>query len=64
MQPGQFVAWITLLVTASLVCVGLMVYGEVFDRRLLGAGAMGVLLMVYSFIVLLFRKAGVQGSEE
>jgi hypothetical protein len=61
---GRFVMWITLLVAASLVCVGLVVYGEIFDRRLLGAGAMGVLLILYSFIVLLFRKAGWQAGEE
>lgn len=61
---GRFVAWIALLVAASLVCVGLIVYGEVFDRRLLGAGAMGVLLILYSFIVLLFRKARWEAGEE
>jgi len=63
-SQGRLVAWITLLVAASLVCVGLVVYGEIFDRRLLGAGAMGVLLILYSFIVLLFRKSGWQAGEE
>ncbi|MDR5708341.1 MAG: hypothetical protein QN172_00180 [Armatimonadota bacterium] len=55
---------IILLALASLACVGVVVYGELTDHRLVGAGAMGVLLMLYSFLVLLFRKAGITAREE
>jgi|GEM_PF-493853 hypothetical protein len=55
---------IVLLSLASLACVGAVVYGELTDHRLVSAGAMGVLLMLYSFLVLLFRKVGMTAREE
>ncbi len=55
---------IVLVSLASLACVGAMVYGELADRRLLSAGAMGVLLMLYSVLVLLFRRSGITAREE
>ncbi|MCS7172217.1 MAG: hypothetical protein N0A24_02205 [Armatimonadetes bacterium] len=55
---------ITLLSLASLASVGAMVYGELTDHRLVSAGAMGVLLMLYSFLVLLFRRSSMTAREE
>jgi hypothetical protein len=54
---------IALLAVAALLCVALMIYGEWFSQYLLGAGALGVLLVIYSFIVLLFRKAQITAEE-
>jgi len=51
------------LAVLALVCVAVMVYGEWFDRRLLSSGALGVLLVLYAAIVVLFRKAGITAEE-
>jgi hypothetical protein len=51
------------LAVLALVCVAAMVYGEWFDRRLLSSGALGVLLVLYAAIVVLFRKAGITAEE-
>jgi Mg2+ and Co2+ transporter CorA len=51
------------LVVLALVCVALMAYGEWFDRRLVASGALGVLLVLYAAMVVLFRKAGWTAEE-
>ncbi|MDR5684122.1 MAG: hypothetical protein QN163_08865 [Armatimonadota bacterium] len=58
-----YMALIVLLAMAALLCVALIVYGEWFDHRRVGAGALGVLLIIYSFVVLLFRKAHITAEE-
>jgi hypothetical protein len=62
-KTGLYLALIGLLVLAALVCVALIIYGEWFSQYLIGAGALGVLLVIYSFIVLLFRKAQITAEE-
>ncbi len=56
-RGGWYLALAGFLAALALVCVGLMVYGEWFDRHLVASGAMGVLLVLYAAIVVLFRKA-------
>ncbi len=51
------------LVVLALACVALMVYGEWFDHRLVASGALGVLLVLYAAMVVLFRKAGWTAEE-
>jgi len=56
-RGGWYLAVAGFLAVLALACVGLMVYGEWFDRRLVASGAVGVLLVLYAVIVVLFRKA-------
>jgi hypothetical protein len=53
--------WIALLALVSLVCVIGMVWGELTDHRLWTGGFIGVVLIAYSFILLLLRKGGLTG---
>jgi hypothetical protein len=57
------VGLIVALSALAAVCVALMIYGEWSSRYLLSAGALGALLVLYSFIVLLFRKAQITTGE-
>lgn len=59
----MYVALIVVLSALAAVCVGLMIYGEWSGSYLLSAGALGVLLVLYSFIILLFRKAEITTGE-
>ncbi len=56
-RTGRYLALAGFLAVLSLACVAAMVYGEWSDRRMLSAGAMGVLLVLYAAMVVLFRKA-------
>ncbi|MER3455608.1 MAG: hypothetical protein C4303_05645 [candidate division GAL15 bacterium] len=51
------------LAVLALAGVALMVYGEWFDQRLVASGALGVILVLYAAIVVLFRKAGLTAEE-
>lgn len=62
-RGGWYLGLAGFLAVLALACVGLMVYGEWFDRRLLSAGALGVLLVLYAAIVVLFRKARLTAEE-
>ncbi len=61
--PGRYLALAGFLAAVGLVCVALMVYGEWTDRRLVASGAVGVLLVLYAAIVVLFRKAHLTAEE-
>lgn len=60
---GAVLALAGFLAVLALACVAAMVYGEWFDRQLLSSGALGVLLVLYAAIVVLFRKAGITAEE-
>ncbi|MCS7236524.1 MAG: hypothetical protein RMM30_11205 [Armatimonadota bacterium] len=62
-RSSWYVALAGFLAVLALACVALMVYGEWFDRRLVASGAMGVLLVLYAAIVVLFRKARLTAEE-
>lgn len=49
------------LAVVSLIAVGGIVWGEVSGHRLVGGGAVGVILLAYSFILLFLRKGGFTG---
>lgn len=51
------------LAVLALVCVAAMAYGEWSDRQLLSSGALGVLLILYAAMVVLFRRAGITAEE-
>ncbi len=53
--------WIALLALVSLVSVIGMFWGELTNHRLWTAGFIGVVLIAYSFILLLLRKGGLTG---
>jgi hypothetical protein len=60
-EPMPYGVWIALLALVSLVCVIGMVWGELTNHRLWTAGFVGVVLVAYSFILLLLRKGGLTG---
>jgi CHASE2 domain-containing sensor protein len=62
-RRSWYLALAGFLAVLALACVALMVYGEWFDRRLVASGAMGVLLVLYAAIVVLFRKARLTAEE-
>ena len=53
--------WIALLALVSLVSVIGMFWGELTNHRLWTGGFIGVVLLAYSFILLLLRKGGLTG---
>lgn len=60
-RASAYGAWIAALALLSLVCVIGIVWGELTSRRLLTGGLVGVILLAYSFILLLLRKGGFTG---
>jgi len=62
-RSAGYLAVAGFLAVLALACVALMVYGEWFDRRLLASGALGVLLVLYAAVVVLFRKARLTAEE-
>lgn len=62
-RESRYLALAGFLAALGLVSVALMAYGEWTDRRLLASGAMGVLLVLYAAIVVLFRKAHLTAEE-
>ena len=54
-------SWIVLLALVSLICVAGMIWGELTSHRLWGGTFIGILLLAYSFILLLLRKGGFTG---
>lgn len=52
------------LILAGLGCVGAMLYGEWASQKLVGSAALGLLLMMFSAVVVLFRKADTAAGEE
>jgi hypothetical protein len=59
-----YVMGIVLLSALSLLFAVGIIYGEATDRWFLGGGAVGALLIAYSFIVLLLRKMGMVGPRK
>ncbi len=60
-DSGPYGVWIALLALVSLVSVIGMVWGELTSHRLWTGGFIGVVLIAYSFILLLLRKGGLTG---
>lgn len=60
-ESAPYGVWIALLALVSLVCVIGMVWGELTNNRLWTGGFVGVVLIAYSFILLLLRKGGLTG---
>ena len=52
---------IVVLAVVSLVAVLAIAWGEAAGHRLLAGGAVGVILLAYSFILLFLRKGGFTG---
>jgi multisubunit Na+/H+ antiporter MnhF subunit len=61
---GAYLGIVALLSLAGLACVGIMLYGEWTSDRLIGSGALGALLMLFSAVVVLLRKADTAAGEE
>jgi hypothetical protein len=60
-EPGPYGVWIALLALVSMLCVIGMFWGELTNHRLWTGGFIGVVLIAYSFILLLLRKGGLTG---
>jgi len=60
-ELGPYGSWIALLAIVSLACVIGMFWGELTNHRLWTGGFIGVVLLAYSFILLLLRKGGLPG---
>jgi hypothetical protein len=60
-ESTPYGVWIVLLALVSLVSVIGMVWGELTNHRLWTGGFIGVVLVAYSFILLLLRKGGLTG---
>ncbi len=60
-ESAPYGVWIALLALVSLVCVIGMVWGELTNNHLWTGGFVGVVLIAYSFILLLLRKGGLTG---
>jgi hypothetical protein len=56
-----YLTGVAVLSAVAVVAAAGIVYGEATDRWYLGGALVGVLLMAYSFIVLLLRKMGLLG---
>jgi hypothetical protein len=62
---GRYLASVYLLSAIGAACAALILYGEAFggparrDLWQLGGAALGLIFVVYGFILLLLRKAGV-----
>jgi hypothetical protein len=60
-REARYSTWIVILSLVSLAAVVAIVWGEVAGQRLLAGGAVGVVLLAYSFILLFLRKGGFTG---
>jgi len=60
-ESTPYGVWIVLLALVSLVSVIGMIWGELTNHRLWTGGFIGVVLVAYSFILLLLRKGGLTG---
>jgi len=65
-KAAAYGMWIAVLALVSLVCVIGIAWAELTStghpaQRLLGGGLIGVVLLAYSFILLLLRKGGFTG---
>lgn len=60
-RTARYNAWIVILALVSLAAVVAIAWGELAGQRLLGGGAVGVVLLAYSFILLFLRKGGFTG---
>ena len=58
---SRYGAWIVVLALVSLAAVLAIAWGEVAGQRLVAGGAVGVILLAYSFILLFLRKGGFTG---
>jgi len=59
-----YVAGIAVLSALALASAVGIIYGEATDRWYVGGALVGVLLIAYSFIVLLLRKLGLVGPRK
>ncbi len=60
-RETRYGTWIIVLALVSLAGVVAIVWGEVAGQRLVAGGAVGVILLAYSFILLFLRKGGFTG---
>jgi len=60
-RSARYERWIVMLAALSLLCVAGIVWGELANNHLLVAKMVGVILLAYSFILLLLRKGGLTG---
>ena len=58
---AKYGSWIVVLALVSLAAVAAIAWGEAAGHRLLAGGAVGVVLLAYSFILLFLRKGGFTG---
>ncbi len=57
-REARYSTWIMVLALVSLAAVVAIAWGEVAGQRLVAGGAVGVILLAYSFILLFLRKGG------
>jgi len=60
-REARYGTGIIVLALVSLVAVVAIAWGEVAGQRLVAGGAVGVILLAYSFILLFLRKGGFTG---
>ena len=60
-REARYGTWIIVLAFVSLAAVVAIAWGEVAGQRLVAGGAVGVILLAYSFILLFLRKGGFTG---
>jgi hypothetical protein len=58
---ARYGAGIAALALLSLIAVLAIAWGEIAGHRLVAGGAVGVILLAYSFILLFLRKGGFTG---
>ncbi|HLW47637.1 MAG TPA: hypothetical protein VKW09_07710 [bacterium] len=60
-REARYGTGIMVLALVSLAAVLAIAWGEVAGHRLVAGGAVGVILLAYSFILLFLRKGGFTG---
>mgnify|MGYP001441071129 CR=1 FL=1 len=60
-RETRYSTWIIVLALVSMAAVVAIAWGEVAGQRLVAGGAVGVILLAYSFILLFLRKGGFTG---
>jgi hypothetical protein len=60
-RESRYGPGIAALSFVSLIAVLAIVWGELTGHRLVAGGAVGVILLAYSFILLFLRKGGFTG---
>jgi hypothetical protein len=60
-REARYGTGIAVLALVSAVAVLAIIWGEVTGHRLVAGGAVGVILLAYSFILLFLRKGGFTG---